>query len=78
MRPDEFWSTVNGIPCKVVVTAFSAPVPSNPNVDPLDDPRDEGQFTFRVFTEDGEPAGWLEDMVTPDDVDKFYREYTGE
>lgn len=75
---DEFHSTLNGIPCRVVVTGFSEPVPSSGCPDPLDDPRDCGEFTYRVFTEDGEPAPWLEDMVTPDDVDRFYREYTGE
>lgn len=38
MMRDELETTISGIPCKVVVTGFSAPVPGNRNLDPMDDP----------------------------------------
>jgi len=72
----ELETRIQGIPCRIVVTGFAGPVRSNPNVDPLDDPHDCGEFTFAVYDRRGYPAAWLERMMTGDDVDRIYQEYT--
>jgi len=73
---DELETRIQGIPCRVVVTGFAEPTSSNPNVDPLSDPHDCGEFTFQVFDRRGYRAAWLERKMTEDDVNRIYREYT--
>jgi len=72
---DEFDSTIQGIPCRVIVAGFAEPVPSNRQRDPLDDPHDCGEFTFSVYDRRGYPAAWLERMMTRNDADRIYQEY---
>lgn len=71
-------SRIQGIPCLVVVTAYSPAVPSNRNVDPDRDPYDPGCFEFEVYDRKGYHAPWLEEKMDDDDVDRFFQEFRAE
>lgn len=68
----ELYIRFNGEDFLVIVLKYVAPTPSNPNVDPLEDPYDPGEFEFKLFDTHGNRRYAEEALIDQDYVLNAY------
>lgn len=74
--PASFPTRIDGIPCLIQVTHYSAPVSGRYSGAPESCYPDEpAELEYDVLDRAGRPAGWLAAKITPADADRILSEY---